>query len=68
LAAIVFNRIPDGVTSNARREPPLIECFRRNAAGMVTRPRVENRTVTAFFAMTIAMMGKYMLGELIYYL
>jgi len=44
-AAIGFKTKPAGVTSNATREPPLIPYFRRNAAGMVTRPRVENRTL-----------------------
>jgi hypothetical protein len=35
---------PDGVTSNATFEPPLIPYFFRNGAGIVTRPRVENFT------------------------
>lgn len=44
-ATIGFKMKPVGVSSKATRKPPLIPYSRRNAAGMVTRPRVENRTV-----------------------
>jgi hypothetical protein len=44
-----FRRKPLGVASNATREPPLIPYFLRNAAGMVTRPRVENLTLKFLF-------------------
>jgi hypothetical protein len=40
-----FKRIPFGVTSNATFDPPLMPYSRRNVAGIVTRPRVENRTL-----------------------
>jgi hypothetical protein len=36
---------PVGVVSNANCEPPTSPYFRRNATGIVTRPRVENRTL-----------------------
>lgn len=35
---------PDGATSNATRDPPLMPYFFRNGAGIVTLPRVENFT------------------------
>lgn len=44
-AAIGLKRnAPDGVTSSATFTPPLRQYFFRTAAGIVTRPRVENFT------------------------
>lgn len=44
-ATIGFSRnAPDGVTSSATFDPPLMPYIFRNGAGIVTRPRVENFT------------------------